>query len=237
MDRQNNKEIVSFQNVGLTFGDGTQLFSKLNLSIETGRFYFLTGVSGAGKSTLLKLIYLARAQTEGSISVFGKSTEGLSLCDIAYMRRQMGIVFQDFRLIAHLNILDNVALALKIRGISSKKARKQAAELLAWVGLEDFLDHFPYTLSGGQQQRVAIARAVIAKPKLLLADEPTGNVDDAAALRILYLFEEMYRTGTTVILATHNRLLAQRFKHPEIFLQKGNSYLISSNKNGGARVI
>ncbi len=224
--QKNHKEIVSFQNVDLTFDGETNLLSKIDLEIYQGQFYFLTGVSGAGKSTLLKMIYLACSQTRGEISIFGTNTADLSLRDIAYMRRQMGIVFQDFRLIAHLNVLDNVALPLKIRGISSKKARKQAAELLAWVGLEDFLDHLPHTLSGGQQQRVSIARAVIARPKILLADEPTGNVDDAAALRILYLFEEMHKTGTTVILATHNRALPQQFKHPEIFLDKGKAYLI-----------
>ncbi|MEI8320925.1 MAG: ATP-binding cassette domain-containing protein [Alphaproteobacteria bacterium] len=238
MDKQANlKEIVSFHNVDLAFDGDSKLFSKLNLQIESGNFYFLTGISGAGKSTLLKMIYLACGQTGGHISVFGENTKNLSLNDVAYMRRQMGIVFQDFRLVSHLNVLDNVSLPLKIRGVSSKKSRKQAAELLAWVGLEDFLDHLPHTLSGGQQQRVAIARAVIARPKLLLADEPTGNVDDAAALRILYLFEEMHKAGTTVILATHNRSLAKQFNHSEIFLQKGKSYLIHPANQGGTNAV
>lgn len=222
---EKSKEIVGLKNLTLSFDRDRPLFSNLNLSLKKGQFYFLTGVSGAGKSTLLKTIYLAALPDKGSICLFDRDVSDFSFSDITQARRQIGIVFQDFRLVPHLNILDNVALPLKIRGISTKKARKHASELLAWVGLQSFLGALPHTLSGGQQQRVAIARAVISKPKLLLADEPTGNVDDAAALKILYLFEEMHKSGTTIVLATHNRLLAQDFKHPEIFLQKGQALL------------
>jgi cell division transport system ATP-binding protein len=226
MQENTSKTAVHFQNVELIFEQGTRLFSGLNLTIETGGFYFLTGVSGAGKSTLLKMIYMGCKQSSGSVTLFGTNTSCVSFREIAFLRRKIGIVFQDFRLIPHLTIVDNVALPLQVRGISLKKARAEAAELLSWVGLKDHLQSLPYTLSGGEQQRVAISRAVIGRPKLLVADEPTGNVDDGTALKLLYLFEEMHKQGTTVILATHNRHLAQELKYPEIFLDKGQAFLL-----------
>lgn len=227
MQENTSKNAVHFQNVDLIFDQGLRLFSGLNLTIETGGFYFLTGVSGAGKSTLLKMIYLGCKQSSGTISLFGTNTGRVSFREIAFLRRKIGIVFQDFRLIPHLTVIDNVALPLQVRGISLKKARAEAAELLAWVGLKDHLQKLPHTLSGGEQQRVAISRAVIGRPKLLIADEPTGNVDDETALRLLYLFEEMHKQGTTVVLATHNRHLAKELKYPEIFLEKGQALLLS----------
>jgi cell division transport system ATP-binding protein len=226
MQENTSKTAVHFQNVELIFEQGTRLFSGLNLTIEAGGFYFLTGVSGAGKSTLLKMIYLGCKQSSGNISLFGTNTARVSFREIAFLRRKIGIVFQDFRLIPHLTVVDNVALPLQVRGISPKKARAEAAELLTWVGLKDHLNSLPHTLSGGEQQRVAISRAVIGRPKLLIADEPTGNVDDGTALKLLYLFEEMHKQGTTIMLATHNRNLAQELKYPEIFLEKGQAFLI-----------
>jgi cell division transport system ATP-binding protein len=223
--------IVSFQNVGLTFKENIRLFSKLDLTINEGEFYFLTGLSGAGKSTLLKLIYRGITPTSGTLTVFGENTNRLGQNNIASMRRKIGIVFQDFRLLPHLTTVENVALPLKVRGIDPKKARQQAKDLLSWVGLEDVLHSFPHTLSGGQQQRAAITRAVMGKPKLLLADEPTGNVDEEAARKILYLFEELHRSGTTIILATHNRSFAKEFNHPEIFLKKGQAVLLNQSSN------
>jgi cell division transport system ATP-binding protein len=222
--------LVSFQNVGLTFKGKVRLFSKLNLTIQEKEFYFLTGLSGAGKSTLLKLIYRGLAQTSGHISVFGENLSNTQ--NLSALRRKIGIVFQDFRLIPHLTAIENVALPLKVRGISPNKANKQARDLLVWVGLEDVMHQLPHTLSGGQQQRVAITRAVMGKPKLLLADEPTGNVDEDAARKILYLFEELHKSGTTIILATHNRSLAKEFKHPEIFLKKGQAVLLNQRTRG-----
>ncbi len=221
-----SKNAIHFQNVSLVFEHGVRLFSGLNLTIESGGFYFLTGVSGAGKSTLLKMIYLGCKQSSGTISLFDTNTARISFRDIAFLRRKIGIVFQDFRLIPHLTVLDNVALPLQVRGVSPRKAQAEAAELLNWVGLKDHLKSLPHTLSGGEQQRVAISRAVIGRPKLLVADEPTGNVDDETALKLLYLFEEMHKQGTTVILATHNRNLAQELKYPEIFLEKGQAFLL-----------
>jgi cell division transport system ATP-binding protein len=219
--------LVSFQNIGLTFKGNVRLFSKLNLDIAEGGFYFLTGLSGAGKSTLLKLIYMGLAPTNGHLSLFGEDVSRINLDMVPLIRRKIGIVFQDFRLLPHLTTIENVALPLKVRGIDGRKARQQAKELLTWVGLEDVLNSFPHTLSGGQQQRAAITRAVMGKPKLLLADEPTGNVDEEAARKILYLFEELHKSGTTIILATHNRSFAKEFHHPEIFLKKGQAVVLN----------
>jgi cell division transport system ATP-binding protein len=223
--------IISFQNVGLTFKGSVRLFSKLNLEISEGEFYFLTGLSGAGKSTLLKLIYMAILPTSGHLSLFGEDVFQISHDAIAHIRRKIGIVFQDFRLLPHLTTVENVALPLKVRGVDPRKARQQAKDLLAWVGLEDVFNSFPHTLSGGQQQRAAITRAVMGKPKLLLADEPTGNVDEEAARKILYLFEELHKSGTTIILATHNRSFAKEFHHPEIFLKKGQAVLLNQRSS------
>lgn len=225
------QHIISFQNVGLTFKGNVKLFSKLNLDIDEGEFYFLTGLSGAGKSTLLKLIYLGLTPTSGHLSLFGENVGRILPEAVAHIRRKIGIVFQDFRLLPHLTTVENVALPLKVRGVDPRKALQQAKDLLAWVGLEDVLNHLPHTLSGGQQQRAAITRAVMGKPKLLLADEPTGNVDDEAARKILFLFEELHKSGTTIILATHNRSFAKEFQHPEIFLKKGQAVLLNQRSS------
>lgn len=221
------QSLISFQNVGLTFKGNVRLFSKLILDIQEGEFYFLTGLSGAGKSTLLKMMYLGLPPTTGHLYLFGDEVGRISENSIAYLRRKIGIVFQDFRLLPHLTTLENVALPLKVRGIDTRKARQQAKDLLAWVGLEDVLNNLPHTLSGGQQQRAAITRAIMGKPKLLLADEPTGNVDEEAARKILYLFEELHKSGTTIVVATHNRSFAKEFNHPEIFLKKGQVSLLN----------
>ena len=181
LQKKKNEEIIGFNNVSLSFDGENQVFSNLDLSISKGSFHFLTGPSGAGKSTFLKMIYLSQQQTSGSISVFSRNTLHIKHSEVPHMRRKMGVVFQDFRLIPTLNSLDNVALPLRVRGVEARKARKQAAELLQWVGLEDAMYRTPLTLSGGQQQRIAIARAVICHPQILLADEPTGNVDDGIA--------------------------------------------------------
>lgn len=227
MKPPSDKHIIQFKNVGLTFDGGARLFHNISLSIKQGDFYFLTGVSGAGKSSFLKLIYQGLHPTSGEITVFGHHMP-MNSGMLSVMRRKIGIVFQDFRLIPHLNVLDNVSLPLKVRGVDLRKARLQALDLLKWVGLADVTDFFPEELSGGQQQRVAICRAVIGQPKILLADEPTGNVDDGAALKLLHLFEEMNKSGTTIVLATHNRSLAREFRHAEIFLKQGNATLMTA---------
>lgn len=213
--------MVRFEDVALSYSAGENILSRVSFNLDSGSFHFVVGASGAGKSSLLKMMYLAQPPSKGRVSLFGRDTASLSRHESALMRRRIGVVFQDFRLLNHLTTLENVGLPLKISGHRDSKIRNHVKELLAWVGLADHVDAFPATLSGGQQQRVAIARAVIARPSLLLADEPTGNVDDRIAVRLLYLFEELNRLGTTVVIATHNEALVSRFNHSVLRLKDG----------------
>ncbi|MGB8273950.1 MAG: cell division ATP-binding protein FtsE [Alphaproteobacteria bacterium] len=217
--------MVRFENVGLRYGTGPEVLHDVSFAIEPGSFHFVTGPSGAGKSSLLRLMYLGCRPTRGLITLFERDLATLKRHEIPALRRRIGVVFQDFRLIGHLSALENVALPLRVAGAKLAQVRDHVAELLSWVGLADHLDAKPQTLSGGQKQRVAIARAVITRPRLLLADEPTGNVDDRIAMRLLYLFEELHRIGTTVVIATHNEGLVSRFSHPRIHLAGGESAL------------
>ena len=213
--------MVRFQDVSLRYGAGPEILDRVSLDLAPGSFHFVIGASGAGKSSLLKMMYLANRPTSGRISLFGRDVASLSRHDAALLRRRIGVVFQDFRLLDHLSTLDNVALPLKVSGQREDEIRKDVVELLTWVGLADHLDAKPATLSGGQQQRVAIARAVVSRPSLLLADEPTGNVDNRIAERLLYLFEELNKRGTTIVVATHNESLISRFNYPVIRLVRG----------------
>ncbi len=210
--------MVRFENIALRYGGGPEILRNVAFHLEPGSFHFLSGPSGAGKSSLLKLIYLAQRPSAGNITLFGRDVARLTRKERALMRRRIGVVFQDFRLLHHLTALENVGLPLKISGQGKDNIRTHVAELLAWVGLADQIDVYPPTLSGGQQQRVAIARAVVARPNLLLADEPTGNVDDRMAVRLLYLFEELNKLGTTIVIATHSESLVARFNHPVLRL-------------------
>jgi cell division transport system ATP-binding protein len=223
--------VIRFQNVGMRYGLGAEVLHDVSFELAAGSFHFLSGASGAGKSSLLSLIYLASRPSRGLIDLFGHDISIMSRRALPALRRRIGVVFQDFRLLDHLSALDNVALPLKIAGTRRSEYRAHAGELLRWVGLEDCLDSTPPTLSGGQKQRVAIARAVITRPQLLVADEPTGNVDDSVAMRLLYLFEELNRLGTTVIIATHNENLMRRFEHPRLHLVGGE---IGGVQLGGA---
>ncbi len=213
--------MIRLEEVTLRYGEGPAVLRRVNCHLEPGSFHYLLGASGAGKSSLLKLLYLAQTPSDGRLSLFGRDVARLSRRDRALLRRRIGVVFQDFRLIPHLSAFENVALPLRIAGEREARLRDQVQELLSWVGLKDYLEALPPTLSGGQQQRVAIARAVIGRPSLLLADEPTGNVDDRIAMRLLYLFRELNRTGTTVVLATHNESLAARMPQPRLRLLDG----------------
>jgi cell division transport system ATP-binding protein len=213
--------LIRLEEVSLRYGEGPQVLRRVSCHLEPGSFHYLLGASGAGKSSLLKLLYLAQTPSDGRLSLFGRDIARLTRRDRALMRRRIGVVFQDFRLIGHLSAFENVALPLRISGEPEPRVRSQVGELLSWVGLKDAMEALPPTLSGGQQQRVAIARAVIGRPSLLLADEPTGNVDDRIATRLLYLFRELNRTGTTVLLATHNEALAARMPQPRLRLLEG----------------
>ncbi|WP_226372627.1 cell division ATP-binding protein FtsE [Allosphingosinicella flava] len=214
--------IVQFEYVGLRYGMGAEILRDLNFSLREGGFYFLTGPSGAGKTSLLKLLYLAQSPSRGAIRLFGENVSSLRRADLPALRRKIGVVFQDFRLAGHLSAFDNVALPLRIAGVSESEIASSVGEMLDWAGLADRASARPATLSGGEQQRVAIARAVIGRPKLLVADEPTGNVDPDMAARLLGLFEALNRIGTTVVIATHDIQLIARMPAAEIMrLDKG----------------
>ena len=213
--------MVRFENVGMRYGTGPEVLTDISFELPPGSFRFVTGPSGAGKSSLLKLMYLANRPSRGLITLFDRDVATIRREELPGLRRRIGVVFQDFRLLGHLSAFDNVALPLRVAGRSEEMIRKHVSELLAWVGLAEQMNARPPTLSGGQQQRVAIARAVIGRPSLLLADEPTGNVDDAIAVRLLYLFEELNRMGTTIVIATHNEGLIERFDHPLLHLEDG----------------
>jgi cell division transport system ATP-binding protein len=214
-------DIVRFENVGMRYRLGAEVLHDVSFSLPAGSFHFLTGPSGAGKSSLLRLMYLAHRPSRGLISMFGRDVSTIPRRELAALRRRIGVVFQEFKLLDHLSALDNVALPLRIAGAREGQIRDHVAELLRWVGLEGRIEERPSTLSGGEQQRVAIARAVIGRPQILLADEPTGNVDPEIALRLMYLLEELNKIGTTVVVATHNESLLERFRHPYFHIEDG----------------
>ena len=196
--------VVQFENVGLRYGTGTETLSDVSFSLRPGGFYFVTGASGAGKTSLLRLLYLDQRPSRGVIRLFGEDAVILPRDRLPGFRRRIGVVFQDFRLVPHLSAYDNVALPLRIAGHPEEEIDQPVREMLAWVGLADRAPARPATLSGGEQQRIAIARAVIARPEILVADEPTGNVDPDMADRLLQLFEALNKLGTTVVIATHD---------------------------------
>ncbi|MBV1918251.1 MAG: cell division ATP-binding protein FtsE [Sphingomonadaceae bacterium] len=210
MDQAAEAQIVQFDNVGLRYGTDKEVLSDLSFTLFPGSFYFLTGASGAGKTSLLKMLYLAQRPSRGMIRMFGSDAITLPRERLPLMRRRIGVVFQDFRLVSHLSAFDNVALPLRVAGASERDLAKPVSDMLDWVGLADRMDARPATLSGGEQQRVAIARAVIARPEMLVADEPTGNVDPAMAIKLLRLFEALNGLGTTVVVATHDVHLLQK---------------------------
>lgn len=208
---QEETGLVRFNNVGLRYGMGPEVLRDLTFSIEPQSFQFLTGPSGAGKTTLLRLILLSLQPTRGFISLFGQDAASLDKDQITALRRRIGVVFQDFRLLDHLTTYENVALPLRVQGRDEASYRAEVVELLGWVGLGDRMHVLPPVLSGGEKQRAAIARALIVRPELLLADEPTGNVDPSLARRLLRLFLELHRSGTSIVIATHDLGLMDQF--------------------------
>jgi cell division transport system ATP-binding protein len=219
-------DVVRFENVGLRYGLGPEVLQDITFGLEAGSFHFLIGPSGAGKSSLLRLMYLAHRQSRGIISLFDRDISTVPRNQLPKIRRRIGVMFQDFRLLPHLTAFDNVALPLRVAGVRESEIKRHVEELLVWVALENHMDMRPPTMSGGQQQRVAIARAVIARPKILYADEPTGNVDDHIAARLMHLFEELNRLGTTVVIATHNESIVQQFGRPVLKIDAGRLRVI-----------
>lgn len=217
--------MIKFEHVGLRYGVGPEVLSDVHFTLGPGSFHFLSGPSGAGKTSLLRLMYLGRKPTRGLVSMFGQNINGLERAKICALRQRIGVVFQEFRLLPHLSAFDNVALPLRIMGQAEKEVQSNVSELMEWVGLGEYQNALPLTLSGGQQQRVAIARAVIARPKLLLADEPTGNLDDAIGIRLMNLFEQLNRMGTTIVIATHSEKIMDEFAHPRLMLDQGQLHV------------
>ena len=213
--------MVRFENVGMRYDSGPEVLRDVTFVLEGGSFNFLTGLSGAGKTTLLKLIYLAEPPSRGLINLFGRDLATARRSALPALRRRIGVVFQDFRLLDHLSAFDNVALPLRLAGKRVADYAHDVEELLSWVGLGDRMNAVPPTLSGGEQQRVAIARAVVARPDLLIADEPTGNVDPEMGARLIRLFGELNRLGTTVLIATHDRALIETTRAREMRLVDG----------------
>ncbi len=213
--------MIRFDNVGLRYGSGPEILRDVTFHVHPGSFHFLTGPSGAGKTSLLRLLFMSLRPSRGLIFVFGENLADLAPAGRAALRRRIGIVFQDFRLLDHLTTWENVALPLRVMGRNESDYADDVTDLLHWVGLGNRIHAYPETLSGGEKQRAAIARAVIGRPELLLADEPTGNVDPAIGNRLLRLFVELNRLGTSVIIATHDYGLMEQLEAPRLMLQEG----------------
>ncbi|MDR3474868.1 MAG: cell division ATP-binding protein FtsE [Devosia sp.] len=213
--------MIEFSSVGLRYGQGPEILKDLSFRIEPGSFHFLTGPSGSGKTSLLKLLLLSLKPTRGTVTMFDQDVADLDQDRLLLMRRHIGIVFQEFRLLDHLTTFENVALPLRVLGQPESQYRANVEELLEWVGLGERMHAHPALLSGGEKQRAAIARAVIGRPDILLADEPTGNLDPELSVRLVTLFAELNRTGTTIIIATHELALLDSFEFPRMVLSDG----------------
>ncbi len=222
---ESNAPVIEMQNVGIRYDKGPEILKDIKLSLKKGSFHFLTGKSGAGKTSLLSMMYLAQKPSRGIVNVFGRNINFAKRDSLAMLRRKIGVVFQDFRLLDHLSAFDNVALPLRVCGMDEKEVRKRVYELLQWVELDRHMQATPATLSGGEKQRIAIARAVINRPELLLADEPTGNVDGDIAIKLMKLFVELNKLGTTVVIATHSEKLISDFSYPCMHLQNGGLHI------------
>src|SRR5437660_705299 len=219
------RRMVRFENVGLRYGLGPEVLRDLTFRIDPHSFQFLTGPSGAGKTSLLRLLFLSLKPTRGLITLFGHAIAVLAPDALATLRRRIGIVFQDFRLLDHISTYENVALPLRVLGRDDASYRNEVVELLQWVGLGERMWALPPVLSGGEKQRAAIARAVIARPQLLLADEPTGNVDPVLARRLLRLFVELNKSGTSVVIATHDIALMDLLDARRLVLHEGRMHV------------
>ena len=217
--------MVRFENVGLRYGLGAEILRDLTFQIPAHSFQFLTGPSGAGKTSLLRLLFLSLRPTRGLVTLFGRDVSLLSKDEMADLRKRIGIVLQDFRLLDHMTTYGNVALPFRVMGRDEQSYRREVIDLLKWVGLGERMDALPPVLSGGEKQRAAIARAVISRPQLLLADEPTGSVDPTLGRRLLRLFIELNKAGTAVIIATHDITLMDQYDARRLVLHQGRLHI------------
>ena len=218
--------MIRLNGIGVKYEGGNHVLRDASFHLRPGSFHFLTGPSGSGKTTLLRLLFMSMQPTHGHIYVLGQDIGRVTPSRRAQLRRRIGIVFQDFRLLDHLSTWENVALPLRVTGKRVSDYKEDVTDLLQWVGLGDRMHSFPSVLSGGEKQRAAIARAVINKPELLLADEPTGNVDPQMARRLLRLFIELNRLGTSVVIATHDHQLMRQTKAPRLELHDGHVRIV-----------
>ncbi|GAA6513666.1 cell division ATP-binding protein FtsE [Merdimmobilis hominis] len=225
--------MIQFHNVSKTYKNGTKALQGVNLTIEDGEFVFIVGSSGAGKSTLMKMILMEETPTEGQIEVNGYNLGKLKRRDIPFFRRTLGVVFQDFRLIPTMSVYDNVAFALRVTNVSTKDIRRRVPYILGLVGLQSKARSMPEQLSGGEQQRVALARALVNNPSLIIADEPTGNIDPELSYEIVDLLNEINKCGTTIVMVTHEHDLVSQFNHRVLTIENGS--IVSDNHWEGAR--
>jgi len=216
-----NPPAVRLAGIGTRYGEAEEVLHDLDLVLPAGSFHYLVGPNGAGKTTLLRLLALSLPPTRGRMVLFGEEVARLDREALARLRRRIGVVFQDFRLLEHLDVFDNVALPLRIAGHDEARVTEIVEEMLAWSGLAAVARTRPGRLTMGQRQLVAIARAVVGRPRLLLADEPLSHLDPRRADRIMYLFTQLHRLGTTVVLATHQMELLRRFPHPVLEMAEG----------------
>jgi cell division transport system ATP-binding protein len=223
--RRPESGMVRFEGVGLRYGIGPEVLRDITFSVEPRSFQYLTGPSGAGKTTLLKLMLLSLKPTRGLVNLFGHDVTRRQNDALSAARRRMGVVFQDFRLLDHLTVYENVSLPMRVKGREEAGYRGEVIELLRWVGLGERMHSIPPVLSGGEKQRAAIARALIVKPELLLADEPTGNVDPPLARRLLRLFMELQQLGTAVVIATHDLNLMDQHDARRLVLADGSLHV------------
>jgi len=214
--------MIVARQIGLRYTAGPEVLSDISCTLEAGSFHYLTGSSGSGKTSLMHLFHLGKLPTRGELYIQGHNVAQASRFERAQIRSRIGMIFQNFRLLPHLNLYDNIALPLRLNGLDENRIKNAVDDMVEWIGLTDCKHAFPALLSGGQQQRVAIARAVITKPKFLLADEPTGSLDDIIGEKILVLFEELNKSGTAILVATHNKNIIKRHPHPELKIKNGH---------------